>query len=156
MHGFAKLCDVEQGPRLRLPQHRPEEGLPWRRSLRRHLGAHRGSAGNGGDSRRRANKLKLKKKQVDVARLYVWGTGYELPRGATQFEDGRVTNGTLVAISLGEPYAGPTKAEPAAVADAPAPAQPPPRLRLPPPPLRIADDAGRGAGPSAGRAGGAA
>ena len=53
-----------------------------------------------------ANKLKLKKKQVDVARLYVWGTGYELPRGATTFEDGRVSNGTLVAISLGEPTPG--------------------------------------------------
>ena len=92
-----------------------------------------------------ANKLKLKKKQVDVARLYVWGTGYELPRGATTFEDGRVSNGTLVAISLGEPYAGPTKAEPAAVADAPAP-EPPAAAEsalAPPPSLRVVDDAGR-------------
>ena len=38
-----------------------------------------------------ANKLRLKKKEVGHARLFVWRTGYELPRNG-QVEQGRVRN----------------------------------------------------------------
>ena len=62
-----------------------------------------------------ANKLRLKKKEVGRARLFVWRTGYELPRNG-EVEQGRVRNDDLLAIALGEPYAGPCKVEPAAAA----------------------------------------
>ncbi len=55
-----------------------------------------------------ANKLRLKKKEVGRARLFVWRTGYELPRNG-EVEQGRVRNDDLLAIALGEPYAGPCK-----------------------------------------------
>ena len=63
-----------------------------------------------------ANKLRLKKKEVGRARLFVWRTGYELPRNG-EVEQGRVRNDDLLAIALGEPYAGPCKVEPAAAAN---------------------------------------
>ena len=62
-----------------------------------------------------ANKLRLKKKEVGRARLFVWRTGYELPRNG-EVEQGRVRNDDLLAITLGEPYAGPCKVEPTAAA----------------------------------------
>ena len=62
-----------------------------------------------------ANKLRLKKKEIGRARLFVWRTGYELPRNG-EVEQGRVRNDDLLAITLGEPYAGPCKVEPAAAA----------------------------------------
>ena len=64
-----------------------------------------------------ANKLRLKKKEIGRARLFVWRTGYELPRNG-EVEQGRVRNDDLLAITLGEPYAGPCKVEPAAAAAA--------------------------------------
>ena len=57
-----------------------------------------------------ANKLRLKKKDVARAQLFVWRTGSELPRDASV--EGEVENGDLLAIALGEPYAGPTKPRP--------------------------------------------
>ena len=51
-----------------------------------------------------ANKLRLKKKDVAKARLYVWSSGDELPRKGSA--EGRVQNGDLVAVSLGEPFLG--------------------------------------------------
>ena len=59
-----------------------------------------------------ANKLRLKKKEVGRARLFVWRTGYELPRDG-EVEPGRVRNDDLLAISFGgEQYAGPCQADP--------------------------------------------
>lgn len=58
-----------------------------------------------------ANKLRLKKKEVGRARLFVWRTGYELPRDG-EVEPGRVRNDDLLAVSLGEQYAGPCQADP--------------------------------------------
>lgn len=52
-----------------------------------------------------ANKLRLKKKDVTRARLFVWRAGVELPREGTL--EGHVRNGDTVAVSLGEEYAGP-------------------------------------------------
>lgn len=52
-----------------------------------------------------ANKLRLKKKDFGRARTYIWGTGAELPREGGF--DGKLNNDDIVAISLGEPYAGP-------------------------------------------------
>ena len=54
-----------------------------------------------------ANKLRLKKKEVAKARLFIWQSGYELPRGEDDGVAGRVHNGDLIAVSLGEPYQGP-------------------------------------------------
>lgn len=51
------------------------------------------------------NKLRLKKKDVPSVRLFVWGSGMELPRAASL--DGLLQNGDMVAVSLGEPYCGP-------------------------------------------------
>ncbi len=57
-----------------------------------------------------ANKLRLKKKEVALARLFVWRTGHELPRNEAVSAE-HVRNDDLIAISLGEPYAGPQKPE---------------------------------------------
>mmetsp|Transcript_80745 Transcript_80745/g.231980 ORF Transcript_80745/g.231980 Transcript_80745/m.231980 type:complete len:455 (+) Transcript_80745:59-1423(+) len=54
-----------------------------------------------------ASKLRLKAKDIKTARLFVWGTGVELPRGAELAD--LLHNNDLVAVSLGEPYAGPTR-----------------------------------------------
>ena len=54
-----------------------------------------------------ANKLRLKKKDLPRVRLFVWGAGVELLRGKVL--EG-LSNGDLVAVSLGEPYSGPVRA----------------------------------------------
>ena len=55
-----------------------------------------------------SNKLRLKKKDVVVARLFLWckdaRSGTELPRHGTCTS---IRNGDVIAISLGEPYGGP-------------------------------------------------
>ena len=51
-----------------------------------------------------ANKLRLKKKDVANARLFVVSSGAELPRDGDVA--GRVQNDALVAITLGEAYVG--------------------------------------------------
>ena len=55
-----------------------------------------------------ANKLRLKKKEQQRAQLYIWKNGTELLRGASV--EHFLQNDDLVAISLGEPYAGPCSA----------------------------------------------
>ena len=82
------------------------------------------------------NKLRLKKKDAARARLFVWGSGLELVGDGVA----SLRNDDLIAVSLGEPYAGPLKAAAAAPSAAEAEALPPP---LPPPPLTGCDDAGR-------------
>jgi len=62
------------------------------------------------------NKLRLKKAEAARARLFVWGTGRELVRGAAA--EG-LANDTVIAVSLGEDYAGSV-----AAAAAPPPAAP--------------------------------
>ena len=52
-----------------------------------------------------ANKLRLKKKDVARVRLFVWGSGVELPRGESLA--GLLRNDDMVAVSRGEPYSGP-------------------------------------------------
>ena len=54
------------------------------------------------------NKLRLKKAEAARARLFVWGTGRELVRGAAA--EG-LANDTVIAVSLGEDYAGSVAAE---------------------------------------------
>lgn len=51
-----------------------------------------------------SNKLRLKKREAERARLFVWGRGVEVPRAG----DVRalVANGEMIAVSLGEEYAG--------------------------------------------------
>ena len=61
-----------------------------------------------------ANKLRLKKRDVARARAFVWGTGIELAREGSC--EGQLCNGDLVAISMGEAYAGPIAAAAAAAA----------------------------------------
>ena len=53
-----------------------------------------------------ANKLRLKKKDVARARLFVWGSGRKLDDEAEA--SAVLQNDGLIAVSLGEPYAGPT------------------------------------------------
>ena len=48
------------------------------------------------------NKLRLKKAEAARARLFVWKTGLELKRGETA----ELRNDTIIAVSLGEDYAG--------------------------------------------------
>ena len=48
------------------------------------------------------NKLRLKKAEAVRARLFVWKTGLELKRGETA----ELRNDTIIAVSLGEDYAG--------------------------------------------------
>ena len=52
-----------------------------------------------------ANKLRLKKKDVGRARMFVWSTGAELARHTSVA--GVVSNGDLIALSLGEAFLGP-------------------------------------------------
>ncbi|KAL1504898.1 hypothetical protein AB1Y20_008667 [Prymnesium parvum] len=52
-----------------------------------------------------ANKLRLKKKDAARLRLFVWGSGLELPTDASL--SGLLRDDDAVAVSLGEPYAGP-------------------------------------------------
>lgn len=54
-----------------------------------------------------ANKLRLKKKETARAQLFVWKSGVQLPRDGSM--EGMLQNDDLVAISLGEPYAGPSR-----------------------------------------------
>jgi len=49
------------------------------------------------------NKLRLKKAEAGRARLFVWGTGRELVRGAAAAD---LANDAVIAVSLGEDYAG--------------------------------------------------
>jgi len=49
------------------------------------------------------NKLRLNKSEAARARLFVWKTGLELLRG----DPAELKNDTIVAVSLGEDYAGP-------------------------------------------------
>ena len=65
-----------------------------------------------------ANKLKLRKAALSSVRLFIWRSGAELPAAGPVSD---VQNGDTIAVSLGEPYAGP-----AAAASAPAAAPPPP------------------------------
>ena len=94
-----------------------------------------------------SNKLRLKKKEVARARLFVWRTGVELPRGG-ELEAGRVRNDDLIAISLGEPYAGPCKAEmkDGAVEDREDDKVQSAQQPIRPPSISGADDAGRNFG----------
>ena len=55
-----------------------------------------------------ANKLKLKRSAVATAKLFVWRTGLELPTTGI-LEECEVRNDDIIAVSLGEPYAGPHK-----------------------------------------------
>jgi len=48
------------------------------------------------------NKLRLKKGEVARARLFVWGSGRELAQGVAA----KLPNDTIIAVSLGEDYAG--------------------------------------------------
>lgn len=50
------------------------------------------------------NKLRLKRRDAERARLFVWGRGAELPRVGDVRS--HVANGEMIAISLGEGYAG--------------------------------------------------
>lgn len=65
-----------------------------------------------------ANKLRLSKKQTLKARLFVWPGGHELH---PDDDDLRrvVSDGALVAVSLGEEYTGPRRVPAAATAAAP-------------------------------------
>ncbi len=110
-----------------------------------------------------ANKLRLKKKDLGRARAFVWRTGWELPRGAAADVLGsELQQGDLIAIALGEPYAGPCRPKAASVAgDTHGPAASDPSAATPgdgngadgapwfgadappPPPIRGRDDAGR-------------
>ena len=64
------------------------------------------------------NKFRLKRREAERARLFVWGRGAELPRAG----DVRalITNGETIAVSLGEAYAGSLGRVGAAPADEPA------------------------------------
>ena len=62
-----------------------------------------------------ANKLRIKKKDLARVRLFVWGSGDELPRD--EVSAGRLRNGDLIAISLGEAYCGPNRAGSGATKD---------------------------------------
>ena len=72
-----------------------------------------------------ANKLRLGRRDVAVARLYVRRTGVELPRHAERWPAGAVVDGSLIAITLGEAYAGPT------TTSRPPPPPPPPSSSSP-------------------------
>ena len=63
------------------------------------------------------NKLRLKKAEAARARLFVWKSGLELSRG--QAAD--LQNDTIIAVSLGEDYAGSVASHHAATTLAPAP-----------------------------------
>ena len=52
-----------------------------------------------------ANKLRLKKKDIGKARVYIWASGQELPRQGSA--SGLVRNDDLIAVTLGEAYLGP-------------------------------------------------
>lgn len=61
------------------------------------------------------NKLRIKKKDAAGAVAYVWKSGIQLPRADNNGSSsislvGLVKNGDLIAICLGEPYAGPGQA----------------------------------------------
>ena len=88
-----------------------------------------------------SNKLRLKKKDIAVARLFLWGRdrgGTELPRdGSADI----LRNDDLIAVSVGEPYRGPISvaiAQPVAAA----PASSREAMRTPPPPIIGRDDSG--------------
>jgi hypothetical protein len=59
------------------------------------------------------NKLRLKKGEVARARLFVWGSGRELAQGVAA----NLLNDTIIAVSLGEDYAGSVAAGGAGAAD---------------------------------------
>jgi hypothetical protein len=64
-----------------------------------------------------ANKLRLKKKEVTAARMFVWRTGVEIPRDSTDVHS-VVFDGELIVVAYGgEPFAG----RPAGVAGGRAP-----------------------------------
>ena len=86
-----------------------------------------------------ANKLRLKKKDVSRARLFVWGSGEEL---LSSNIESLLRNDDLIAVSVGEQYAGPVKA--AAVTAAPTSAAAAAAAALvPAPQLTGSDDAGK-------------
>ena len=68
-----------------------------------------------------ANKLRLKRKEAERARCFVWHTGDEVRRDAS---DGRVAclvhDGAVLAISLGEDYSGTPRKPPEVAAPPPA------------------------------------
>ena len=91
-----------------------------------------------------ANKLRLKKKDVERAKLFVWRTGAELPRHH-DWPSGAVRDDSLIAISLGEPYAGPTPPPPLPLSGAAASLLPdsPAKLEpIAPPGVSGSDDCG--------------
>jgi hypothetical protein len=51
------------------------------------------------------NKLRLKKKDAAIARLYVWRSGAEVDCGSEDVHE-CVSDGDLVVVSLGEPFTG--------------------------------------------------
>ena len=58
------------------------------------------------------NKLRLKKKDMSRAHLYVWGgSGCKLEDASS------LKNDDLIAVSLGEPYAGPVRAQSSSAAE---------------------------------------
>lgn len=61
------------------------------------------------------NKLRLKKGEVARARLFVWGSGRELGWRRRPAND--LLNDTIIAVSLGENYAGSVAAGGAGAAD---------------------------------------
>jgi len=88
-------------PPLLLPQRRPEAGRCARR--RRRQGGARGAA----LVQVATNKLKLKKKQAAGMRLFLWKAGTELPHDRPLA--GLLQNDDVIAVSLGEAYAGATR-----------------------------------------------
>uniref|UniRef100_A0A7S4B5W2 Uncharacterized protein n=1 Tax=Chrysotila carterae TaxID=13221 RepID=A0A7S4B5W2_CHRCT len=54
------------------------------------------------------NKLRVKKKDASKLRLFVWGSGLEISQPGLDLQ-GLLPNGAVVAVSLGEVYAGPFK-----------------------------------------------
>lgn len=91
------------------------------------------------------NKLKLKKKEAAKARLFVWRTGYELPREAgASIEPGKVRQDDIIAVSLGESYSGPCKPDAPSASAATATSSASAALTVEAPPrISGSDDAGR-------------
>lgn len=96
-----------------------------------------------------SNKLRLKKKDVANAKLFLWCKdargGTELPRGGTETS---LRNDDLIAVSVGEAYTGPAAKKPAVDAQAAsseeaAAAPPAAKQRRLPPLISGSDDSGR-------------
>eukprot|EP00927_Polykrikos_kofoidii_P060241 TRINITY_DN55274_c0_g1_i1.p1 TRINITY_DN55274_c0_g1~~TRINITY_DN55274_c0_g1_i1.p1 ORF type:complete len:430 (+),score=61.65 TRINITY_DN55274_c0_g1_i1:115-1404(+) len=92
-----------------------------------------------------ANKLQLKKKEVACARLFVRRNSWELPRNGT-VDQHLVLNDDVIAITLGEPFVGPSQPFVDATLSGENPAHEttsPVVHVVSPPPICGADDVGR-------------